>query len=303
MEFDMRLVVMALAGVIFLSENVCASDVTPVVPENFWFHGSREDAGIDRVFIELLQNQEGGGYTTRLVTMLDEAYEKNNLGIVVNLKSDTVQLRIPYEVAVDGVTKQFTCGRNVGIGARKSYAQPQTTEDALLAFCSSMLIEPVKESVALKGFGKALTLLGGVASAGTQVITSFQSRLSREKFVELMSRPDVIAGISRIKTDVLAKEADALAKKMAYKNTLFEKGQKFIREAAVGETVCTAFDAYKVYAFIENVRGQKVQLRINRIIRVDLNGRDVKESTSIGGLTYRNGEIIWSDASLWSACQ
>lgn len=296
----MRLCAVVLASIALVSEVVCASDVTPIVPENFWFHGSREKAGADRVFVELLQNQEGGGYTTKLVMMLDEAYEKNNLGMVLNVQSNTVQLRIPNDVTMDNVTNQFTCGKNVGLGARKSYAQPRNTEETLLAFCSSVLIEPVKESIALKGFGKALTLLGGVASAGTQVITSFQAKLSREKFVELMSRPDVVAGVSRVRDDVLAKEAEALAEEVAYKKTLFEKGQKFIKDAAVGETLCTSLDAYKIYAFIENVRGQKVQLRINRI---GLNGRNVKESTSTSGVTYRNDEIIWSDASLWSACQ
>ena len=297
----MRLCAVVLASIALVSEVVCASDFVPVIPEIFWFQGSNSDLNAkSQVFVEVLPNQNEDGYSAKKVSQLDLAYEKNSLGVLFDLKSNTALFRVPYGIEIDQTTKQFTCGKDVGLGASSSYAHPQTSQRATLAFCSSVLIQPVKESFALKGFSKALSLANGLSSAGTQVITPFQAKLNREKFVEIITRGDVVADFFKIKNELLAKQEKEEAEAKAYKDTLYDKGQKFIKDAAVGETLCTSLDAYKIYAFIENVRGQKVQLRINRI---GLNGRNVKESTSTSGVTYRNDEIIWSDASLWSACQ
>lgn len=300
----MRFGAVVLASFALMSEIVYAADFTPVIPETFWFKGSNSDLNrTTEVFVEVLPSQNGEGYSAQKVSKLDLAYEKNNLGVLFNVKNNTVLYRIPYGTDIDAATKQFTCGKDVGLGARASYAQPKNPQQETLAFCSSVLVEPVKESMALKGFGKALTLLGGVASAGTQVITPFQAKLNREKFVEVITREDVVGVLSKIKNDFLATQAKEEAEQKAYKDALYNKGQKFITETAVGETLCISSRGYTIYAFIENVRGQKVQLRINRVVRTDLNEYAVKEGASASSITYRTGEIIWSDASLWSACQ
>jgi hypothetical protein len=113
-----------------------------------------------------------------------------------------------------------------------------------------------------------------------------------------MTNRDVIDGL----TQVSAAELALRSEKELEDQVLFDKGQQFIQQAALGESLCmskgTGIDAFKIYGFIENVRGQKVQLRLNRIV---FKGDSI--SITIKGVEYRKGDVIWSDAAMWSACQ
>lgn len=296
----MRLAVMGLMGVL-LSGVVGASEFVPTLAPHVWHQGHLGESNINHANVEISQAIDGK-YTVTLVNELKPAYGLNDVGIFLNTHTGESVVYIPQGIDVSDSSGKFVCGKSVSLG--KVQVSSRVSPD--MVFCTSTLIDRVKEPIAQKGFSMMMKLASGITSAGTNVLDTFEGQLNKERLNTLITNTDVVNGLNKIHQDVLAEEAEQakIATAIAAKNkVLFDKGQTFIKQAAVGETLCTSFDTYKVYAFIENVRGQKVQLRINRIIRVDLNGRDVKESTSTSGLTYRNGEIIWSDAPLWSACQ
>lgn len=289
----MRFSLIGLLGGVFFSSLVVASDVVPILATPMWTHGIHMN---DIVNVEMRQTQEGK-YQVSQVDELKLAYGNSDLGAFFNAKTGAVYVYVPSKIDINSSTGKFICGKNIGLAKDSLYDAP-----ADVVFCTSTFIDRVKEPVAQKGFSMMMKLASGVASAGMNVVDTFEAELSQERIIAVLSNPDVVSGLTKVRDNILnaalIKQAEQ-AKIETYKKSLFDKGQHFIQQSAVGETLCTNAGDYRVYAFIENVRGQKVQLRVNRI---STKSHD-ETSITIKGLNYRNGEVIWSDAALWSACQ
>ena len=87
--------------------------------------------------------------------------------------------------------------------------------------------------------------------------------------------------------------------------TLRLRGQTTIDRVELGARLCKDIQVGQsmavVSAFLENVRGENVQLRVNNVVSPD--GTSVFTlSRPIDGVLYTDGNVIWSERRTWRAC-
>lgn len=202
-------------------------------------------------------------------------------------------------------------GRDTTVAARK------------YTFCNSDFVSCQKDAKGVLKMG--LTgLIGGMSAICNATFDRAKlqatlqdadlARAIEEAYLDVARRVEEDRSLAMARADedkrkVELARMDEYRQKSEEKRQKFElqlKGQKFIADSAIGEMLCADaelnYRSVVISGFLEGVKGNKIQLRVNRV-GTRTGFESWQGDVVISGVTYRSGNLVWTDAKLWRACE
>jgi hypothetical protein len=274
-----------------------ADEVALTVPEVPWTTAS--SSSFSNILPVKVVQIKDDVFVVRRVGSAEEAYVDGGAGFLFDADAGTVTMNVPSVIKL-GPSKEFKCTKGVGIGGSGIYSKPETRITS--SFCSWSFVRKLEPKSKLSsGLNFAGKLISGVSTAGMGTAEFFDGEIDREALTAFLARPDVRQGFQKVRDDYRAGLAAVDAQRAAWDGRR-KALQELIAKDAVGEKACLEGQddnarqwRPKVYAFIEQTRPNKMQVRVNRVV-----GRDafVKDSVE-----YKAGSVVWVSSADWSICE
>jgi hypothetical protein len=165
--------------------------------------------------------------------------------------------------------------------------------------CPSALIKSAKETKGLRFIGKKQELYGIDLQfvAGLIRELDLAHEVDRFKFARTVEKQlEVVQAVQ---------QQQQTAAELERIRTAPERGQAIIARAEVGERLCMdvqlSRQAAIVAGFLEAVRGNKIQVRVNSV-KSPQGGTNWTGDVNIDGIVYTPGNLVWADGKAWRAC-
>lgn len=297
--------------------------------------------GSSQIYVYLSQNGDGWSVVNSHSPILggdepiniDERSDVERL--IVDTESGSVALSIPTlkKSGCRGTGSWMNCNIERmplnGVGSASCVVGVGHGRDATIAirkytFCNSYFVECQKDTKGILKMG-----VSGLMGSGSAMCNA---KFNPERLQSVLSLPGVsesiereISSVKQLIKDQFVKNSSRAAEEKKQREIqhakevedkaleerriagLFEKGQQMIRQAAVGELLCA--DVFLrfggdviVSGFLEDVKGKKIQLRVNTISAKSRN-ESWQGDAVVDGVNFRSGGVVWVNASQWRACQ
>jgi hypothetical protein len=158
------------------------------------------------------------------------------------------------------------------------------------------------------GETKGPPLLVGLQEEAYIIDTRFVAGLIAELHLdEQVDRVKVSEGMSRqLATVAQAQDEQQRALEAERVRTAGARGQGMIERGEVGAKLCLDVQFQNkpvvVTGFLESVRGEKIQIRVNNVRSAD--GRSSYDGRlPIDGVEYTPGNVVWANRGNWRACE
>lgn len=260
--------------------------------------------------------------------IIDYQQKKVSLGTIKPVLADK------NDVAIARNAHEYMCEFSVALKSNYTYVRSKTAYD----FCKSSLkmrSDNATTAVINTVFTPLFAVLG-VSSAFYVVDTDAIQRILQENegaigLISQQSKEQFRAAQERARIAQVQWEKDRPTREKAETARLRAKeiaqAEMLAQTKVVGQKICQDmpgtyapmigtvmgepnYDArprqttYFVTAFTERVNGDRVNLRVGGVQRLDFKNRLIDAGNlSVGGITYSPGAVLWDDLRNWRACQ